>query len=63
MFGITAAALILAVIGFAGTSINFLAGQLGKFLDQELVVVPPVVKFNVQGLEKLGIIPPGSTAE
>jgi hypothetical protein len=56
IFIITGILLLLVIVGFIIYSINFLVKNTTDVLDQESVRTKEVIRFNLEGLKKLGII-------
>jgi len=56
IFILTGLLLLLIVVGFIIYEINFLIQNIEKALNQESVQNKEIVRFNLEGLKKLGII-------
>jgi len=56
IFIITGILLLLIIVGLIIYSINFLVKNTRKALDQESIRTKEIIRFNLEGLKKLGII-------
>lgn len=48
--------LLITIIGFVVYSINFLVKNVGVAIDQNSTKSREIIRFNLEGLNKLGII-------
>lgn len=48
--------LLIIIIGFVVYSINFLVKNVGVAIDQNSTKSREIIRFNLEGLNKLGII-------
>ncbi len=56
IFIIIGISLLLAIIGFVVFSMNFLIKNIGVAMNQDSSKTQKVIRFNLEGLEKLGVI-------
>jgi flagellar biogenesis protein FliO len=59
IFILTGLLLLLIIVGFIIYGINFLVQNIEQALNQESTQNKEIVRFNLEGLKKLGIIKEG----